>query len=271
MARFPGPFAYGVAGLGEGFTEGLFMGQEARRRKQEQERLKQGQAIQLLLGLFKATDDPDERQSLAAIVGPMYQKLSGQPLPQFPATPPEKRIGREVGTLDATITALSKAHPDWSPDFVRQAAMAMRGVKLPKQEKPAPPTFMRGPRGELIPLEPGTKVVGGSGYPPAWTQPQTYQPVDAYGQPAGPPLHMGGRDKPLVTPWARQETKPEKEPKPKSQKEQNYEAYVNHMNWIEQNITDPEQKKEAINKAMKRAARLGIISPKLGEMGADEE
>jgi len=238
--RFPGPWAYAGAGLTGGVGEGLMLGMQARRQKEELEQQKRARAMQLIMGAYKvAQDNPD-------LAKPLFEKLGIQ-APQLP-TPEQKRE-----QLQSRIEAWKQK------GYTPEQAMALENVTPPKTSQ-AMPFVEKTPEGwRPIPGKPWAERPA-----PAYTQP--YQVLDEYGN----PVTTGTGQRPVIL-----HPHHEKEPKPKSQKEQNYEAYSNHMKWIDQNFPegDPSkaaQRQEEIKKAMKRAARLGIVTPKAAELEGEE-
>lgn len=158
MPRFPGPWAYAGAGLAGGVGEGLMLGMQAARERRRDEETKRARALQLLLGGYKlAESDPEAAQSLFKQMG-----INDIKLPTA-----QERVQKQVGQFQSIVDALGKQYPNMEEDRKNMIAAGMLNFPW-HQPKEKPPTYMRGPNGELIPMEPGAKIVGGSGYPPAW-------------------------------------------------------------------------------------------------------
>lgn len=118
MATFPGPWAYGASGLGEGLAQGLMLGMQGAREKRREEMERRRQAMQLLMGFSKLP---------AEVAQPMIEQLAPTVgIKPWHVPTEQEDLQRQI----AQMQAMEKQ------GFTREQAMTMLGRTPPKASVP---------------------------------------------------------------------------------------------------------------------------------------
>ena len=188
---FGSPWMAAGAGLGQGVGQGVMFGMQLAQQKQAAKRQQQHDAMNLLMqGMKNIPDDPEQGEAYMKFFGNVFEKSTGQKLPDIPWTK-AKPWSDKFKAFEAEGIAAGL-----SPEQARNAALERSGLKgiksgkedkpnwvmVPDSSKPGGIGFVQGPAGNIK----GSQPWAGPQYPVYGVTDQGIAPLPGIQQPGKP-------------------------------------------------------------------------------------